>query len=160
MRKIAPVLACALLSFSFSAAAAAPTAEPGDPVVGHALTQLEIPGEVSAVMWTKRATHFTLQISRRTAGTGTRGPVAKRTAAGDPPPEKDDVQVWLLRADGTHIEPLPRSTVLPSLREMSGCGRCLGYWINYAFPLAAAEDAVAVAMQFNGRFLIEKLPAL
>lgn len=160
MQRFASVLICALLAITFSAGAlpASPAADPA--VVGVALTDLEIPGKVSAVMWTKRPTYFTLQINRRTAPTGIRGPVATRTASGDPGPEKDDVQVWLLRADGTHIEPLPRSTVLPSFPEQ-GCGpRCQGYTINYAFPLTAAQDAVAVAMQFNGQFLIEKLPAL
>ncbi len=131
MRSMAQVLTGALLSCALLAGAATPVTEPVDPVVGHALAELEIPGEVTAVLWTRRTTHYTLQISRRTAGTGLRGRVARQTPASAPAGEKDDVQVWLLRADGTHIS-----------------------------PLSAAEDAVAVAMQFNGRFLIEKLPAL
>lgn len=160
MQRVVLVLAAALLSTAFAASAAAPTSEPGGPVLGHTLTQLEIPGKVSAVMWTRRPTHFTLQISRRTADERGNFRGASRTAPPAGTPDQDQVQAWLLRADGTHIAPLHGPGLLPSISDMNRCIRCLGYWVSYSFPLSAGEEAVAVAIQFNDQFLIEKLPAL
>lgn len=165
MQRVLLFLGTALLTCALAAGAAAPTPEPATSgpdgvVLGDALTGLEIPGKVSAVMWTRRPTHFTLQISRRTAEERGNFRAASQAAPAAGTSSQDKVQVWLLRADGTQIAPLHGPGLLPSISSMQSCIRCLGYWISYSFPLSAGDEAVAVAMQFNDQFRIEKLPAL
>lgn len=163
MARFASLLACAGLTLlpAASAVAAGHASDPEAEVASAALTGLEIPGKISAVMWTRRTTHFTLQISRRTAEE--RGSFRSASAAAPPASSstrQDNVQVWLLRADGTHIAPLHGPGLLPSISDMTRCIRCLGYWASFSFPLTAGDEAVAIAMQFNDQYLIEKLPAL
>jgi hypothetical protein len=163
MPRIAPLLASTLMTLVVGAGAlaASPAAQDSDAqVVGQALTGLEIPGKISAVMWTRRETHFTLQISRRTAAERGNFRIPAQAPPAAAGPDQDKVQVWLLRADGTHIAPLHGPGLLPSVSDMERCIRCLGYWASFSFPLSAGGEAVAVAMQFNDQFRIERLPAL
>lgn len=161
MQRFASVLTCAVLGFTFSAGALPASSAADTAVVGVALTDLEIPGQVSAVLWTRRTDRITLQINRRTAEeyqrqlATARNPDSLRAV-------QDEVRIWLLRADGTHIAPTGRSERSESSKGRCDARnlRCLGYQIYYAFPLAAGEEAVAVAMQFNDQFLIQKLPRL
>jgi hypothetical protein len=163
MKPMAWILAFSAVAFASPAIAASPA--PGAPeVVGLALTRLEVPDRISAVMWTRRERDFTLQIMRRTAEERDRLQATSRTApAAAVTPAMEAPQVWLLRDDGTHIPPTRRwETPEPVKKACTGRSptRCLGYEILYSYPHSAGEQAVAVALRFGDVFLIEKLPAL
>ena len=151
----------AVIFFSEAAGAADPvTTKPQ--VVGQALVKLEVPGKIAAVLWTRRDDHFTLQIMRREEGGQVR--VASRPALSSANTRfVGDLQVWLLKADGTVVLPT-RKLEAPT---KAGCiatplipKPCLGYETLYSFPIAAGAEAVAVAMSLGDLFAIEKLPVL
>jgi len=124
----------------------------GPPVVAQDLKQLRI-GEISAVLWTRRADRYTLQVIMAQPGerTGTRISAALR------PPTANSVTaplVWLLAAEGKVLAP---AAALQTPQDGKCTLRCLGDEYLYSFPTAAAQEAVAVAIQHNGEHRIEKL---
>jgi hypothetical protein len=147
MKYAVPIAAAGLLALLPATATTAET-----PVVGHTLKNLEVPGKISAVLWTRRENHFTLQIIRRTADGRIRVPTRP----------DESVQIWLLRANGTQI--LPSRHWETAEEKKKGCAgpstRCLGFEIQYSYPLAAGNEAVAVALRFGDEYLIERLAPL
>lgn len=131
---------------------AAQPEEPGPPVVAQDLKQLRI-GEISAVLWTRRTDRYTLQVimARPGALVGSR-----LSAAMQPPPASSAAapQVWLLAPDGKVLAP---ASTLQTPQDGKCALRCLGYEYLYSFARAAAQEAVAVAIQHNGERRIEKL---
>jgi hypothetical protein len=69
----------------------------------------------------------------------------------EPTPE---VQVWLLRADGRQILPLPRSAaVVPAGTCMPG----ISGEVLFRFDVAEGEQAIAAAIKIDDEYHIEKL---
>lgn len=140
----APVLALMLVANPGAVCANEPSVEAQD------LKSLRVPGKVDAALWTRRSDFYTLQVvldvrpaysvSRDGALTG-----AKRR-------EPTDLQIWLLRADGTLI--LPQRTELPDLARVTLRTNTLD--ATYSFPLSAGTEAVAVAMRLDDGFYINK----
>jgi hypothetical protein len=126
-------------------------------VVAQDLVQLRAEGRIESVMWTRRTDHFSLQVTfpRSPAAAA---PAASADAAALPYP---DVRVWLLRADGTTIAPLRRQAraangnITQVARGAPDAIRRVE--VSYAFPLAAAEEAVAIAVAVDGIHRIESL---
>lgn len=133
-------------------------------VVGQALKQLEIPGKISAVLWTRRKDEFTLQVVRDIAEERGRKQVTSRSV---PPMSTtsaaEGLQAWLLMADGAAIPPSRRLEATE--KERARCAesprtRCLGYEVLFSYPHADGEKAVAVALSIGDVFLIENLESL
>lgn len=155
MKRLARMLisVSALLLLGATVVAQPVVAQEAD-VIAQDLKNLRVPEKVAAVLWTRRREHFTLQILYKDSVQSARIRATGREAAPQPALKPEDTQVWLLRADGTHVSPTDR-------RETQKCReaglRCIGYEVQYSFPLSAARDAVAVVMQVDGKFLVDKL---
>jgi len=113
-----------------------------DAVVGQDLAPARIPGKVAAVHWTLRPDHCTLQVVF---------PNASRVARGSRTP---DVQVWLLKGDGSII--LPTRRIDPAAKDKT-LRQPLGDEILFDYPRSADGEAVAVALRVDGAFHIEPL---
>jgi len=157
------VLMVAGLLFS---AAALPASE--SPVVGHDLKQLRAPG-ISAVMWTRRSSTYTLQIVF--PGRGFRvgnvaaapSPQPVSASNGNPSLPYPDIRAWVLHASGAALSPLRRHAVTGTKATpvaRSAQDNTARTEINYEFDLATGEEAVAVALSVHGQFYIEKLAPL
>jgi hypothetical protein len=69
------------------------------------------------------------------------------------------VQVWLLRADGTQIQPIGQS---PEPNTYSGCqrGRTIADEVLYRFSSVDSAQAIAAAIRIDDEYYIEKLRLL
>jgi hypothetical protein len=72
--------------------------------------------------------------------------------------EAPQVQVWLLKADGTQILPVLRSPQ-PAARPCIA-GRVMADEILYRFPVAESAQAVAAAIRIGDEYYVEKLRPL
>lgn len=140
---------CALAGIS-----PAESAEKRD-VVSQDLKQLRAPGKIEAAIWTRRPEGYTLQVvlNLNTPSLGPMDGRRKVPSAGPEPSPLAQIKVWLLRADGSLIQ--PRRTELPNPAIAGPRTRAMD--ATYVFPEAAGTEAVAVAMQVDGEFYIEKL---
>ncbi|HEY4340803.1 MAG TPA: hypothetical protein VGM97_12735 [Steroidobacteraceae bacterium] len=140
MKRLASVLTSMGLALVLGASVTTQLASAQDTqILVQDLKRLRVPGRISAVLWTRRKEYFTLQILFNNAPTATK---------------HMDAQIWLLRADGSNISPTGRWETPPSKKN---CVRCLGYEVEYSFPLSGSSEAVAVAMGVSDNFFIEKL---
>lgn len=132
----------------------------------HNLLKLRAEGKVEAVLWTRRADHYTLQVifPRGIQLGRSLQPATNVPDEGAPRLAYPDVRVWLLKDDGTMIAPLKRLAVAPSLaatavaRGASDTARRIE--VMYEFPLSAGTEAVAIAMQVDGDYRIEPITPL
>lgn len=142
-------IACVL--FVTSAANSIAICADNPDVVAQDLKNLRVPGRVQAALWTRRSDFYTLQVVLDVR------PVISvledGTLAGGKRPELPDIQVWLLRADGTLI--MPRRIELPNSTSITM--RATAIDATYSYPLSAATEAIAVAMRVDGAFYINKL---
>lgn len=147
--------ACAALA-ALGLTAAARLADGGEPreVVAQDLKQLRAPGKISAALWTRRNDFYTLQIVLDVRGSRLMQTGQRIIPQASSIPQ---VQVWLLRGDGTLI--LPRRTEVPGSGTRELGPRTIALEASYSFPDTAGKEAVAVAMSVDGNFYIEKLEA-
>jgi hypothetical protein len=69
-----------------------------------------------------------------------------------------DIQIWLLRADGTQVSPVAVAT---ETSTAYGCKtNCPASGKQYRFPLLQGAQAVAVVISVDGVYYIEKLQSL
>jgi hypothetical protein len=138
-------------------------AAPGTQVVAQDLQKLRVPGKISAVVWTRRDESCTLQVVLQMpvdyqvamkvhAQRQAREMASKQPAT----PQLPQVQAWLLKADGTHIARSPGSPAFPAVARASDG---VPLEVKYSFPLAAAQEGVAVAIMVDGEYSIESLKA-
>lgn len=73
-----------------------------------------------------------------------------------------DIRVWLLAADGTHVQPLRRVAVTPRLAKQAVArgqpDATVRSEIIYTYPLVGAAVAKAVVLQVDDAFFIDGLP--
>ena len=125
-------------------------------IVAQDLKKMRIPGRVAAVMWTRRAEYYTLQLAYprtdRIMLVAKQDPSVKAQGA--------NVQMWLLRGDGTVILPLWRSIdpapAAPSSTKKPPTGTPLRDVI-FRFPLSAGKEAVAAALQIGDTFVVDRI---
>jgi hypothetical protein len=152
--KKALVLAALSVAMSGFVSAAVMAAEPA--VVAQDLKKMRIPGRVAAVMWTRRPEYYTLQLAY--PGTSRIMRVAKE----DPSvaAQGKNVQMWLLRADGTVILPLWRS-IDPAAPAPSSTQKPITAAplrdVIFRFPLSAGKEAVAAALQIGDSFVVDRI---
>jgi len=124
-------------------------------IVGQDLEKLRLPGRVAAVLWTRRIDYYTLQLafpnmSRITLMTK-EDPSIKSASS--------NVQMWLLRADGTIIQPLWRSNdasaTNASVKDKSKSAPMND--VIFRFPLTAGKEAVAAAVRIGDTFMIDQI---
>ena len=143
LRALALFLApCGIAVFGMAASAFGNEASVEPPVLAKDLTSARTPGKVSAVLWTVRTDHCTLQVVF---------PNAARVPRNAKTP---DVQVWLLKADGTTIAPTRRLDPSASDKNLR---QPMGTEILFDFPLSADRDAVAAAIRVDDVFHIESI---
>ena len=142
-------LCVALFGIAASGLSAVVDAEPQ--VLAKDLNAARTPGKVAAVIWTVRTDHCTLQVVFPNAGRIAQAmrddPKLKR--------QRPSVQVWLLKADGSLVEPTQR--VDPG---KNGPREPYGAEVLFAFPLSADKEAVAAAIRVDDAFYIEPLSSL
>ena len=126
--------------------AAGTIAAPEEPViVAQDLKKLRSPG-VAAVLWTARKDYCTLQVVF---------PNRTRISEGKPAAAKPaGVQIWLLKADGSLIPPIWRSTEVSS-KSQTDVGPLRD--VLYRFPLSAGKEAVAAAVQVGDTLLVDQI---
>ena len=154
--------ACVMLSLAGGVACL--TAAQSRDIISQDLKQLRAPGKVEAAIWTRRPEGYTLQVVLKlTSPAPLRLVDGRRSVPGAesgsprlPAPAMPQLQVWVLRADGTIIQ--PRNT--RPANAATAPPRSLVVDATYVFPDVAAEQAVAVAMRVDGDFYIEKLESL
>lgn len=146
--------ALVLMALAAPALPASPNAEALQ-VIAHDLKQLRVASKVSAVLWTRRNGYFTLQVVlplRRQSVVGTRtvamAPARRETVS--------NVQVWVLRADGSAIP--AQSVAHPDTGKIGLRTQALE--ARYSYSFAAGQQAVAIAMQVDDTFVIEQLKPL
>lgn len=113
-------------------------------VTAHQLRTPVVSGKVEAVLWTRRADGYTLQV------------VFPRPTVGiriEPRNRETSVTLWLLRADGTVI---PASTG-PAQPSKKGLPRSD---LTYSVSMADGGAAVAAAIRIDDAYFIEALPPL
>lgn len=147
-------LSCLVLICSAPAFAAAPAQQA--PVVAQDLKSLRVPGKVTVALWTRRTDGMTLQLVMGIPGSDIARVSRVSQPAGKVPHARPDLQVWLLRADGSHIPWTARNeTPLPA----RPCIRCSGPEVQYTYPLSASREAVAAAISVDGVYYIQQLAA-
>jgi hypothetical protein len=158
MRSTNYCVAIALIVFAGMLPGAATAAE--TQVVARDLQKLRIPGKVAAVVWTRRNDSCTLQVvlqmpvefqhaAKRAASLAAAG-------AGVPlaTPRLPQVQVWMLKADGTVVS---RNAGLPAYPAAVKDSDGVPLEVKYSYPVSAAQEAVAVAIVVDGVYYIEQL---
>jgi hypothetical protein len=130
-------------------------AEPAPRVLAQDLLKARDAGKAGAVLWTRRADTYTLQVvlNRQPERIAVRAP-APPAAVKSP-----EVEVWLLRADGSRI-PWLRRWESPAYEDPQLRGRQVGAEVNFSFPLTAGKEAVTAAIQIGTELFIEKLEPL
>ncbi|MDQ2639820.1 MAG: hypothetical protein M3Y79_04485 [Pseudomonadota bacterium] len=121
-------------------------------IVAQDLKALRAPGKVEAALWTRRSEGYTLQVVLKVNLFGEMA-TGVRITPREPSATVPKVQVWLLRADGTLIQ--PRQTSLPGTQSVRP--RTVAVEARYLFPESAGTEGVAVALQVDGEFYIQKL---
>jgi hypothetical protein len=123
------------------------------PVLTRDLNAPRVPGKVAAVLWTVRTDQCTLQVVFPNAGR------IAQAVQNDPKlrPQRPHVQVWLLKADGTLIAPLRRLEPGAPPPGKKNPSQPYGVEVNFAFPLSAAGEAIAAALQIDDGFYVEPL---
>jgi hypothetical protein len=147
------VSACCITLLGIAVSSLFATVDAETQVLAKDLNAARTPGKVAAVIWTVRAEHCTLQVVFPNAGR-----IAQ--AMRDDPKlqqQRPNVQVWLLKADGSLIAPTQRAE--PSTREKD-IRQPYGVEVLFAFPLSADKEAVAVAIRVDDAFYIEPLSSL
>jgi hypothetical protein len=143
--------ACCVALFGIAASSLFATVHAETQVLAKDLNAARTPGKVAAVIWTVRTDHCTLQIVFPNAGR-----IAQ--AMQDDPKlkqQRPSVQVWLLKADGSLIEPTQRAE--PGKKDIR---QPYGVEVLFAFPLSADKEAVAAAIRVDDAFYIEPLSSL
>lgn len=118
------------------------------PVLAQDLDQLIVTGKVSNVLWTRRVDSCTVQVLLP------RNVPSRRASRVRQRPSYPRIAVWLLRSDGSRIEPTGR---WQSPLEPPDCVRCLGAEVQYSFPLSAAGEASAVAIGVDDEYRTQRL---
>lgn len=150
---LAAAAAALLLSGMFPA-----TAQETPPA--HDLKKLRVDDKVQAVLWTRRSDGYTLQVvfprSSRVLD-----PRQQDPGRGGPLLAYPDVRVWLLKEDGSLIEPTRRLGVAPTTQAAvvarGADDRIVRMEVLYHFPLSAGTEAVAVAVKVDGEYRIEPI---
>jgi hypothetical protein len=75
---------------------------------------------------------------------------------GKVPHKRPEIQVWLLRADGT---PIPWTARYETPEPARPCVRCSGPEVQYTYPLSASREAVAAAISVDGVYYTQPLAA-
>jgi hypothetical protein len=129
-------------------------------VVAQDLQNLRIPGKVVAVVWTRRNDSCTVQVvlqmpveyqlaakrAAQLAAAGAGAPLAS--------PRLPQVQVWMLKADGKVVSRTAGSPAFPAAVKASDG---VPLEMKYSYPLSAAQEAVAVAIEVDGVYYIDQL---
>lgn len=103
-------------------------------VISQSLAAIKSSSRIAAVLWTRRADHYTLQV------------VFPRSSSVCMRPDTA-VTVWLLGPDGATI-PVSRDAA-------SSCSEDL-----YSVPISSGQSAAAVALKIDDEYFIEKLKQL
>jgi hypothetical protein len=156
-----PIRLCVATILVLCGGVAPGLAGPETQVAAQDLQKLRVPGKVSSVVWTRREDSCTLQVVlQMTTEYQLRAKTyAQNAAAGSatvplPTPELPKVQAWLLRADGSVISRTAGSPAFPAVVKASDG---VPLEMKYSFPLASAQEAVAVAIMVDDVYYIEKL---
>jgi hypothetical protein len=130
-------------------------AEPAPRILAQDLIKARDAGKAGAVLWTRRTDSYTLQVvlPRQPERIAVRAP-AQPAAVKSP-----EVEVWLLRLDGSRI-PWLRRWESPAYENPQLRGRQVGAEVNFSFPLSAGKEAVTAAIQIGQELFIEKLEPL
>jgi len=123
-------------------------------VVAQDLQQLRAEGKFDAVLWTRRTTLCTVQVVlARPEGT------SRMVSAGlaSPGPQPLDIDLWLLKADGTRIPSTGRWQSGNFNARSLVASRGTAAEVLFGFPLSAAGEAVTAVMTVNGKTYIEQL---
>ena len=143
--------ACCVALFGIAASSLPAVVDADTQVLAKDLNAARTPGKVAAVIWTVRTDHCTLQVVFPNGGR------IAQAMQDDPKlkPQRPSVQVWLLKADGSLIEPTQRvESGKKNLRQPYGVE------VLFAFPLSADKEAVAAAIRVDDAFYIEPLSSL
>lgn len=128
----------------------------GPAVIAQELKKMRVPGRIATVMWTRRPEYYTLQLAYPSAGR------VMLVAKQDPSvaTQGTDVQMWLLKADGTAIFPLWRSTdpaqPKPSTSKKPTPEAPMRD-VVFRFPLSAGKEAVAAAVRIGDLFVVDQI---
>jgi len=122
---------------SLAGSDAHPSEDP--PILAANLATLRIPGKIDGVLWTRRIRVYTLQ-------------VLIPAPRGSRPTVMPNVDAWLVRDDGSHIEPSGKLA-----RDCPRLVRCAGAEAEFTFPLSVGHEAVAAAIRIDGDTRTERL---
>ena len=136
------------------AQAPSPAQEPV--VLAQSLKALEEAPRIDAVLWTRRTTVCTLQVILPSPVYGMRGVRSETPPAPQKPPAPMNLQVWLLRSDGSTIQPRGRWESR-GFNSSAVALRAPGPEVLFAFPLSAADEAVTAIMRVDGHSYVQKL---
>lgn len=151
---IAARVAVALFCGTAIAQAPSPAQEPV--VLAQGLKNLEEAPRIDAVLWTRRTTVCTLQVILPSPVYGMRGVRGDAPQGWPKPPAPMNLQVWLLKSDGSTIHPSGRWES-PGFNAPTVAGRAPGPEVLFAFPLSAAAEAVTAVMVVDGTSYMQKL---
>ncbi len=160
MNNPARLLAALSLALSAPIIAAGVADEAKPQVLAQDLDTVRASGKVLAALWTRRPDSYTLQLVMPVVSTVRPGnPQAARVSTEKPPtPRPPQVEVWLLKADGSRL--LPSSQSIPPIARQYACGRCVSYELGYSFAHAIARDAVAAAVRIDDTVYVATLKPL
>jgi len=111
-----------------------------DPVF-HRL-KFEVPGKLQAVTWSAQRNALIVQIDFPSVRNGEPEPAHART------------NVWLLKPDGM-VPLVSRSPESPAI-GLSKSG-WVTYFVTFAFPRSAETESVAIVLQVDDQFFVERL---
>jgi hypothetical protein len=124
-------------------------------VVAQDLKKMRLPGRVAAVLWTRRSDYYTLQIAYPNMSRIIRAEKADPSIKS----QGSEVQMWLLKADGSVILPLWRSTdaTANNATTKDKFKSAPTRDVIFRFPLSAGMEAVAAAVQIGDTFLVDQI---
>jgi hypothetical protein len=125
-------------------------------VLAQDLEKMRVPGRVAAVLWTRRSDYYTLQIAKPNMGRILRVSAQDTSFRSQP----SNIQMWLLRADGTVITPLWRSidpAPEPASSAKKGPATTPMTDVIFRYPLSAGTQAVAAAIQIGDTFIVDQI---
>lgn len=111
----------------------------GPAIVAANLDTMRIPGKIDGVLWTRRTHVYTLQVLI---------PAARGSRSTAMP----DIDAWLVRGDGSRIDPVGKLA-----HECPRFGRCAGGEAEFTFGLTAGREAVAAAVRIGEESRTERL---
>jgi len=126
---------------------------PDTAVVAQDLQELRAAGKFDAVLWTRRTTLCTVQVVLARPEGASRMVSAGPAAPG---PQPLDIEVWLLRADGSKI-PATGRWRSANFNKHPPVIRSSAPEVLFGFPLSAAGEAVTAVMSVNGQTYIQHL---